>query len=81
MNHLPFPLRRMILLLNSVAILLYLVWLAVWRQHILYSRDGVLYLLPGLLMFFVFAVLLAPRSPPGDDDEAARRRDEDRGEE
>lgn len=76
MSRLP-SLRRLILLLNSVAILLYLVWLAGWRQRILYSRDGVLYLLPCLLMFFIFAILLAPRPPPADDDEAARRQERD----
>ena len=62
-------LRRAILLLNSAAFLLYLVWLAAWRHRILYSRDGVLYLLPCLLMFFVFAVLLAPREHPADEED------------
>jgi len=47
-----------ILLLNSMGLLLYLTWLIRGSVHrILYTQDGVLYLLPCLVFAFVFVAV------------------------
>lgn len=59
-------------IVNSAGFLAYLVWLATSHERIMYSRQGVLYLLPCVAFLFVFACLrYVPRE---DDDEAPEHR-------
>lgn len=48
----------LILALNTLGLLGYLFWLVFRSRKIMYSQDGVLYLLPCVVFFFVFAYLL-----------------------
>jgi 4-hydroxybenzoate polyprenyltransferase len=50
-------LRRVVLVVNTVGLLVFLVWLAASGQRIFNTQEGVLYLLPCLPFFFVFAFL------------------------
>ena len=58
--------------INSVGFVAYLVWLATSHERIMYSRQGVLYLLPCVIFIFVFACLRPV--PRADDDEAPEQR-------
>lgn len=60
-------LRVTILMLNSIGFLGFLGWLMVSRERILYTQEGVLYLLPCLPFFFVYVYLFKSGSP--DDEE------------
>lgn len=50
-------LELLILTVNTVGFLAYLAWLIGGSERIFYTQDGVLYLLPCLPFFFVFAFL------------------------
>jgi hypothetical protein len=54
----PNRLRLIVLGCNSLALLLYLVWLAGTGRPVLYRREGVLYLLPCIPLFFVYLMVL-----------------------
>jgi TRAP-type C4-dicarboxylate transport system permease small subunit len=54
---LPGRLRRIVLAVNTVGLFAFLVWLAVSGQRIFNTQEGVLYLLPCLPFFFVYAFL------------------------
>lgn len=58
--------------INSIGFAAYLVWLATSHERIMYSRQGVLYLLPCVIFIFVFASLRPV--PRADDDEAPEQR-------
>jgi hypothetical protein len=60
-------LRRLILALNTAGLLVFLGWLVFSRERILYTQDGVLYVLPVLPIVFVYMFLL--RRPPALEDE------------
>jgi hypothetical protein len=60
-------LRRLILALNTAGLLVFLGWLVFSRERILYTQDGVLYVLPVLPIVFVYMFLL--RRPPDLEDE------------
>jgi hypothetical protein len=66
-------LTLIIQVLNSLGFVAYLVWLATSHERILYSRQGVFYLLPCVAFIFVFAYLRhGPHAT--DDDEAPEQR-------
>jgi len=48
---------RFVLILNTAGFIGYLAWLAKGQQRIFYTQEGVLYLLPCLPFFFVYAFL------------------------
>lgn len=50
-------LEWLVLAINSVGFIGYLVWLSRGSERIFYTQDGVLYLLPCLPFFFVYACL------------------------
>jgi len=50
-----------VLALNTAGLLAYLFWLVFRSRRIMYAQDGVLYLLPCVAFFFVFAYLLRRR--------------------
>lgn len=50
--------------LNALGLAGYLVWLGTSRHRILYTRDGVLFLLPCVAFLFVFACLHHAKKPP-----------------
>jgi len=63
----------MVLALNKAGLMGYLFWLAFRSRRIMYAQDGVLYLLPCVAFFFVFAYLLrrkpgTPAEPGGRDE-------------
>jgi len=61
-------LRRLVLLVNTVGLLLFLAWLAWGGQRIFHTQNGVVYLLPCLPFFFVY-VFLARRAGEGENDD------------
>lgn len=66
-------LTLLVKIVNGIGLLVYLVWLATSHERILYSRQGVFYLLPCVAFIFVFAYL---RHGPhvDEDDEAQEQR-------
>lgn len=56
-------LRRWVILLNSIGLLGFLWWLTISRERILYTQEGVLYLLPCLPFFFVFFYVFKSKAP------------------
>lgn len=58
------PAARWILVLNTAGFAAYAFWLVIASNAIFYTQDGVLYLLPGLPFFFVYAYLLGRADPP-----------------
>lgn len=62
--------RKAVFLVNTVGFLIYLAWLMAGSQRIFYTQDGVLYLLPCLPFFFVYAFLFGRRgSAPSEPEE------------
>lgn len=61
-------LHNVILLLNSAGLLGYLYWLVFGHQRILYTQNGVLYLLPCLPFAFVYLFLVKQHRPDGGED-------------
>ena len=58
----PRPAMEAVILgLNTAGLLAYLFWLVFRSRRIMYAQDGVLYLLPCVIFFFVFAYLLRRR--------------------
>ena len=55
-----------VLALNTIGLIGYLFWLVFQSRKIFYSQDGVLYLLPCVVFFFVFAYLLRRKPEPPD---------------
>lgn len=52
-------------LLNTVALLSYLIWLMrTGGRGLFYRREGVLYVLPVLLLFYVFIALFRKKQEP-----------------
>lgn len=70
----PRRLRLVVLGLNTLALLLYLAWLAGTGRQILYRREGVLYLLPCIPLFFVYLMMIGPT---GDEKEPDRGKEPD----
>lgn len=62
-------LRRLILVLNTAGSLVFLGWLVFSRERILYTQEGVIYVLPALPLFFVYMFLLRRPPPPEDRDD------------
>ncbi len=56
-------LRGLVIVLNTVGLLGFLGWLMLSRERILYTQEGVLYLLPCLPFFFVFFYVFKPKDP------------------
>lgn len=50
-----------IVTVNTIGLAIYLLWLAWARRPIFYTQDGILYLLPCVPFFFVYALLFASR--------------------
>lgn len=50
-------LEKAVFVINTAGLVVYLAWLMSGMQRIFYTQDGVLYLLPCLLFFFVYAFL------------------------
>lgn len=59
-------LERLVLVINSVGLGLYLVWLVFRAHKIFYTQDGVLYLLPCLPFIFVYLFIFGKRNPSDD---------------
>lgn len=59
-------------IINSLGLAAYLVWLATSHERIMYSGQGVVYLLPCVAFIFVFACLR--HGPHVDDNEAPEHR-------
>jgi hypothetical protein len=57
-------LEKAVFVINTAGLLVYLAWLMSGTQRIFYTQDGVLYLLPCLLFFFVYAFLFRRRKQP-----------------
>jgi hypothetical protein len=55
------PLERLILVVNSLGFAAYLFWLVARSGRIFYTQEGVLYLLPCVAFFFVFAFIARSR--------------------
>ena len=56
------PWAVFVLLLNTAGLLVYLTWLALFSGQVLYTQDGVLYVLPCLPFVFVYVSVLAPQA-------------------
>ena len=59
-------LRKWVLALNTAGALLFLGWLVFSRERILYTQNGVIYVLPALPFVFIFMFLMR-RPPPAED--------------
>lgn len=67
------PLEKLVLVINTVGFLAYLAWLMTSAGRIFYTQEGVLYLLPCLPFFFVYAFLLGnPRKRNGETEAESR---------
>lgn len=53
--------EKAVFLVNTVGFVVYLAWLMTGSRRIFYTQDGVLYLLPCLPFFFVYAFLFGRR--------------------
>ena len=62
-------LRRVVLLLNTIGLLVFLGWLAWGKQRIFNTQNGVVYLLPCLPFFFVYVFLFRQAGEGAVDDE------------
>lgn len=58
-----FKLEHVVLVVNSLGLLVYLLWLVFRSTRIFYTQDGVLYLLPCVPFFFVFAYVFHRNKP------------------
>ncbi len=58
--------EKAVFAINTAGFLVYLAWLMSGSQRIFYTQDGVLYLLPCLPFFFVYAFLLGRRRGPSE---------------
>lgn len=65
------PWARLILAINTLGLLGYAIWLVFRATAIFYTQEGVLYLLPGLPFFFVYAYLLGQQTEPEQSEEGA----------
>lgn len=59
-------LRVTVIVINTLGLLGFLVWLIFSRERIFYTQDGVLFFLPVLPFFFVYFFVF--RSPPPEED-------------
>lgn len=69
---------RILLLVNAVGCLAYLSWLVMANKRIFYTQEGVIYLLPFLLFFFVFIYIFgkpAEKEEDQPDEEQAAAQD------
>jgi hypothetical protein len=74
--------EQIVFVLNSAGFAIYLAWLVLGQQNIFYTQEGVLYLLPCLPFFFVYAFLFGSQGEDPDEeadsDEATEeKRDEE----
>lgn len=67
------PYARLILALNTLGLAGYALWLVFRASAIFYTQEGVLYLLPGLPFFFVYAYLLGRDAEPPQPEKGADR--------
>ena len=61
-----------VLAVNTLGLLAFMVWLALGRQRILYTQEGVLYILPTVPFIFVY-IFIYRRSQPDDRPRAESR--------
>lgn len=72
-EHRRSALEKLVLLVNTVGFLAYLAWLMTSADRIFYAQEGVLYLLPCLPFFFVYALLFGtPRKRASEKEEESR---------
>ncbi len=58
-------LKRVVWLLNTVGLLIYLVWLySMGDRQVLRAQDGIIYFLPCIPFFFVYMLLIPPKPRP-----------------
>lgn len=65
------PWARLILVLNTLGLAGYALWLVFRATTIFYTQEGVLYLLPALPFFFVYAYLLGGEGRPAEPEKGA----------